>query len=94
MTDLRVDTASLRDAAAQLRAAREFAETARERGGRLRGLAPSAGGAAARAAEDFLREWSYGLGLLGDDAETLATVLDSAAAAFEAVESQLTEGLR
>ena len=90
MSDLAVDTTALRTAAAELRRAAEFAAEAKDRGGRLRDLGPGAAGEAARAVEDFLREWSYGLGIVGEDALTLANALDGAAAAFEAVEAGLT----
>lgn len=93
MSDLRVDTTALRHASTRLRQAAEFAGTARDRGSWLRELAPSVGGDAARATDRFLREWSYGLDILGKDAEGLATALDGAATAYEAVETGLGGGL-
>jgi hypothetical protein len=94
VSDLSVDTDALRAAVTGLREAASFAATARDRGGRLQDLAGGAGGGSAQAVGDFLHKWSYGLGIIGDDAETLAKALEQAAAAFEAVEEQLTEGLR
>lgn len=61
----------------------------------LTGLLTACGSARLEsAATDFLKEWGYGMGLVVDDAERLAEMLEAGADAYLQVEKGITRGLR
>ncbi|MDP9071937.1 MAG: hypothetical protein M3N68_11815 [Actinomycetota bacterium] len=93
--DLRVDVAMLADTAADLRQAVGVAAEVAERRGELTSLVGDAGSAAlSDAAAGFVEEWGYGMGLVVDDAEKLATMLGTAADTYARTEQAIVEGLR
>lgn len=93
VADLVVDTRALRSAAGDLQAVASAAGGMRSRVGSWRGWASAVGDGRARSAvEEFADRWSYGLGVLGDEAVSLAHLLELAAVTFEAVEESLTVG--
>lgn len=95
MTELSVSTPALRTTAARLRDAVSVADEVSGSAGRLRRLGEGVGdGAAADAVDGFLSAWSYGLGLVADDARTLADLLAGAATAYDRLESSLVRSCR
>lgn len=91
MGDLVVDTSALRGVAGTLRSIGSAASEMHGHGDRLSPLVPAVGAAdPARALSDFLAAWSYGLGLTGHQVTLLASMLDSAAVAYDAVEARLS----
>jgi hypothetical protein len=95
MTRLEVEPGSL---AATARALADAASVAREvhRGARCLSDAAAATGSArlAQAVGDFRRTWSYGLGLVVDDADTLARMLGQAATVYAQAEADIARGCR
>ncbi len=57
-------------------------------------MADAASATLAGAAADFVREWGYGMGLIVDDAEKLATMLGTAAETYANPERAIVERLR
>ncbi len=93
--DLRVDVGMLTDTATNLRQAVGVAAEVAERRGELTSMVSEAGSAAlADAAADFVKEWGYGMGLVVEDAEKLATMLAAGADAYAQAEQSIIEGLR
>lgn len=45
------------------------------------------------AGDEFLGQWGYGMGLIVDDAERLATMLEAGAVAYQDVEGRIARGL-
>ena len=65
-----------------------------DRRGELTALVADAGSATvAGAAADFVHEWGYGMGLVVEDAQKLATMLGTAAETYAAAERSIIEGL-
>ena len=92
--DLTVDVTMLSDTATNLRQAVGVAAEVAERKGELTSLVSDAGSATlAGAAREFVEQWGYGMGLIVDDAETLATMLGTAAEVFASTERSIIEGL-
>lgn len=90
MPDLLVDTVAQRMAAQDLREAAQVAGPAASSGGRLRAFVPAVGGhRACSSLGHFLSEWTYGMGLIAHQVETLASYLDTAASAYESIEVDL-----
>jgi hypothetical protein len=95
MTDLTVHTGILRTTARDLTDAVEVAHEVHSRGDSLRALGENAGHPTANGAIDhFLSRWSYGMGLIGDDASNLAQMLGTAADAYEQLEQALGKAYR
>jgi hypothetical protein len=91
---LDVDTGLLTDTADRLWAAVSVAREVSEHRGRLSALMVGCGsGGLESAADDFLGQWGYGMGLIVDDAEELATMLKAAAATYQEVEDRIARGL-
>ena len=89
-----VDPRLLIDTAARLRAAVSVAREVSEHRSRLSGLVVACGSHRLEsAAGDFLGQWGYGMGLIVDDAERLATMLEAGAAAYREVEDRIARGL-
>lgn len=93
--DLAVDVTMLTTTAGDLRRAVGVAAEVAERRGELTALVGDAGSdTLAAAARDFVGEWGYGMGLVVDDADKLATMLASAAETYAATEAAIIEDLR
>jgi len=61
---------------------------------RLSGLLVACGsGRLESAGDEFLSQWSYGMGLIVDDAERLATMLEAGAATYQQVEDRIARDL-
>ncbi len=89
-----VDPRLLTDTAVRLRAAVEVAREVSEHRSRLSGLLVACGSDRLESAgDDFLRQWGYGMGLIVDDAEELATMLEAGAATYQEAEDRITRGL-
>lgn len=89
-----VDPRLLTDTAVRLRSAVEVAREVSEHRSRLAGLLVACGSDRLESAgDDFLRQWGYGMGLIVDDAEGLATMLEAGAATYQEVEDRITRGL-
>ncbi|MCU1590274.1 MAG: hypothetical protein JWP11_1530 [Frankiales bacterium] len=95
MSHIEADPGAL---AATARALDDATAVAREvhRGSRSLSDAAEAGGSArlAAALSDFRHTWSYGLGLVVDDASTLARMLGQAAAAYEGTDRAIGQACR
>ena len=90
-----VDPTLLEDTAANLRDAVEVARDVADHRSRLTALSARCGSATFGAAvESFVDEWGYGMGLVAEDAETLASMLESGAAAYRKVEGSIAAELR
>lgn len=89
-----VDPRLLTDTAARLRSAVSVAREVSEHRGRLSGLLVACGSNRLESAgDDFLGQWGYGMGLIVEDAERLAEMLDAGAATYEAVEQRIVREL-
>lgn len=89
-----VDPRLLTDTAARLRAAVSVAREVSEHRSRLSGLLVACGADRVESAgDDFLGQWDYGMGLIVDDAERLATMLEASAATYQAAEDRIARGL-
>lgn len=89
-----VDPQLLTDTAARLRTAVSVAREVSEHRSRLGGLLAACGSDRLESAgDDFLGQWGYGMGLIADDAERLATMLEAAAASYQQVEDRIARGL-
>ncbi len=92
MSAFEVSTALLRRTAAQLRTAVDVARHVHDGGRQSRALAAAAGDDAAEEAVDrFLDRWSYGMGLVAEDAGKLVEMLGQAADAYDAVDRGIAE---
>ena len=92
---LEVDPSLLHDTATHLRDAVAVAREVAEDRGRLGSLVAGCGTARARvAAEQFVEEWAYGMGLVVEDAERLAEMLEAGAAGYAGVERAIAGQLR
>ena len=90
MTDLLVDFVELQGTATELTDIATETHASADSTGALQGLAGAAGhGALVSAGEDFLGKWKYGLGKVGEDAQSLVKMLESSVAAFTDVDTQL-----
>lgn len=87
---LQVDTARLAETAAPLRAAATVAREVHDAGASLAAHLDSAGSdPLRRAAGDFLDAWRRGLGGVADRGETLARMLELAAASYGEANEQV-----
>lgn len=91
---LEVDPGLLTATAARLREAVAVARDVAERRRALTGLLTACGSARLESAgTDFLGEWGYGMGLIVEDAERLAGMLEAGALAYLRVEDTIARGL-
>lgn len=91
--DLAVDTATLRTTARRLREAVSVADEVHGHAMALKRLGDGVGDHEGQAAVDrFLTTWAYGMGLVHDDATTLADLLGRTADAYEQLERGIAEG--
>jgi hypothetical protein len=89
-----VDLAGLGDTARQLRQAVGVAREVADHRSHLMGMVEDYGSAKLRSAVDsFLHQWG-GMGPIVDDAENLASMLDSAVAAYGQVEGLIRDACR
>jgi hypothetical protein len=95
MTEFQVSTGVLRHTAHELKDAVAVAREVHSHGMVLTLMAEAVGDPhGEHGLTHFLDTWSYGMGLIGDDAATLATFLGNAAQAYEQLEDQIAQGCR
>jgi hypothetical protein len=91
---LDVELATLQAAAAKLRDAVGVARAVAEERASVTAGAEDCGSAKLGAAlSDFVEEWGYGMGLVVEDAEKLAKMLEAAAAGYGQVASAIAREL-
>ena len=92
---LEVDLALLDDTASDLRSAVEVARDVAKKRHSLMALVTSVGSpAVGDAARDFVEAWGYGMELVVDDAERLASMLEEGRRAYLANEEAIAGGTR
>lgn len=91
---LEVDPGLLTGTAARLRAAVSVARQVADPRRNLTGLLTNCGSARLEsAATDFLGEWRYGMGLVAEDAEQLAEMLEAGAKGYQEAEDRIAREL-
>lgn len=95
MSRFEVDPAFLLAIAAPLRDAVDVARQVKDDKESLKGLVDDCGSPDLEdAANEFVDEWGYGMGLIADDAETIAQMLEQAAAGYTEVDTGIAEAMR
>jgi hypothetical protein len=94
MTRIKVDPGALQTASEHLRRAVAVAHDIRHERGLLLKLVEDAGSLHfSDAVEDFLEQWSWGLGFMESDGKALADMLGGCAEAYVEVEASVTASL-
>lgn len=92
---LEVEVATLRDTAANLRDAVGVArEVADEKASLTSGADDCGSPKLSSAVSDFVEEWSYGMGLVVEDAEKLAEMLEAGARGYAQHEESIAKELK
>ena len=87
MSRVEVDPAELQRTAQSLRRSLDVArQVADDRGSLTAHLADAGSAQLADAARDFLSRWGHGCGLIADDGEALAAMLEQASSCYLSVE--------
>ena len=95
MSDLAYDKGDLQSSARMLEQAVDIARRVDRDAGRMAGEVSDCGHERlSGVAKHFLEEWGYGMKIIAEDADGLATGLREAITAYEAVDQNLAASLR